>query len=98
MVMNALGDSCPSFVWNNNPPIRIIPGTVQLKKHLDLGGFTMDADLVFQVNVVDLPLNGQPTLKQTITYLNGQYRIVSIGTMAGGLTLEYRLVDVNAEA
>lgn len=94
MTQAALGDNCPTCVWNGNT-IRIIPGTVVSRKDLTVGGFSTDDDLKFSVNVSDLPQNGQPTLRQTITYLNADYRLDAIITMPGGMMLEYQLNSVS---
>lgn len=76
----------------------IVAGSVEVKKKLGAGGFSMDADLVFTMSNDVFGDSAAPTQKQLIVYLNKAYRIDSIRTLAGGVLQRYECNDPDTDA
>lgn len=93
-----LTGACPVFTWDRSDWL-MMPNTAQLKKDLDIGGNSQDSSLTFHSlfgqfseDYTDVETLKQTMLETEFAYLGHNYKIVSVGILAGGLILK---IDAN---
>ena len=93
-VQDYLGDACLTFAWAGGT-WQMLPDSMRRRKDLGMGGYTLDADLVFTSLLAQF--NGTvPALKNVITYAGARYRIDSIVSSPGAYQSEFHCNDVAA--
>lgn len=99
-----LTGACPVFTWNGDD-WQMMPNTSTLKKDLDIGGYSLDSDLSFHCllaqfveDFTDVETLKQSMLETAMVYLGHNYKIVSVGILAGGLILKISANDLAQSA
>jgi hypothetical protein len=101
--LDATGDAvhCPIFTWAALDR-RALPGGAKLRKDLEVGGFSPDADLAIVCRIAQFGSTPNALrdsmLNTRLTYLGHEYRIRDVTIAAGGLQLRILCVDAEQSA
>lgn len=86
-----LGEACPTITWSNAQWI-MVPNSAQRRKDLHAGGFSLNADLVFEVLVAQFGESATTVashmLQTPIGYLGRTYKADQINIRPGGLQMQ----------
>jgi len=106
MMQARLGKDCPMVSWNDKE-WRVIPGSALRKSELGAGGYSLDADFVFEAlvetfvgteGITDAKSLKDALLRTPIGYLDDEYQVATVRIRPGGFQVMMECTALNQRA